>query len=293
MTYYNKLITAFKMSKLGERTQESYTRECRRFFREYDYVNPPNITESNVKDWLLELKIDRKFSPSALNISKNGLRFFFTYVLPRPEWTIFIDFKTPVLHKKRCVLSIEEVWRILNAIETPHNRSALVLIYLCGLRISECTHLEISDVHAPEMQLFVHLGKGAKDRFIPLPTKALELLRTHYKTHRNPKYIFPARGRGGVDASTSMRPLPLSSIQTVFKRVLKEVGIIKRNVTVHTLRHSYATHLIELGVPLQHVQYFLGHTSLQTTEKYLHITPQGMKKSLTHINTLAEPYHEV
>jgi integrase/recombinase XerD len=293
MSYYNKLITALKLSELSERTHDAYIYECKRFFKTYDFIKPNKITEDHIKSHLLDLKHGRKYSGSTLNIAKNSLRFFFSHVLPRPDWTIFSDFKTRVEHKKRCVLSINEVWRVLNAIRTPHNRAALVTIYLCGLRISECTHLEISDVHSEQMELFVHCGKGAKDRFIPLPDKALTLLRNHYKTHWNPKYIFPARGRGLNKASIVTRPLPLASIQTVFKLALKEVGINKRNVTVHTLRHSYATHLIEMGVALQHVQSYLGHTSIQTTEKYLHITKDGHSNSIIQINKLAEPYREL
>lgn len=293
MSYYDQLVTALQLSPLSPGTHASYIYECSRFFKFYECSSPIRITEGCVKNYLLDFKLVKKYSPSALNVSKNALRFFFTHVIPRPDWTIFSVFKTRVEHKKRCVLSIDEVWRVLNAIRTPHNRAALVTIYLCGLRISECTHLEVTDVHADQMELFVHLGKGAKDRFIPIPDKALTLLRNHYKTHRNPKYIFPARGRGTSQAATSVRPLPSASIQIVFKQALKEVGIIKRNVTVHTLRHSYATHLIEFGVPLQHVQYFLGHSSIQTTEKYLHITQSGFNNSLLHINKLAEPYHEV
>lgn len=292
--YRELLIRELKKSALSERTHESYTRETTKLFTYYPKILPAKMTEDTVTDYLL-FKKEKGYSASSLNITKCGIQFFFTKVLKRPKWRIFKEFKVGKRNDRRPVLSVSEVWRILNAISTEHNRAALTTIYLCGLRISECVNLQVGDIHGADDLLHVHRGKGAKSRYIPLPTKALELLRNHWKRHQNPILIFPARGRGkkrGDDMKTT-RPVPLTSIQTVFKKVAKQVGIFKRGLSVHSLRHSYATHLLELGVPTEHVKNFLGHKHLSTTETYIHFTPDGYKKSWPKVNKLAEPYCEL
>ena len=292
--YRELLIRELKKTALSERTHEAYIREVTKLFAHYSAKSPARMTEETVTDYLLYKK-DIGYSASALIITKCGIQFFFTKVLRRPKWRIFKDFKAGKRNDQRPVLSVDEVWRTLNAIRTEHNRAALTTIYLCGLRISECVNLQVGDIHSAEERLHVHRGKGARSRYVPLPTKALALLRSHWKRHRNPTLIFPARGRGkkrGDDAKTT-RPLPLTSIQTVFKKVLKQVGIHKRGLSVHSLRHSYATHLLELGIPTEHVKNFLGHKHLSTTEKYIHFTPDGFKESWPKVNKLAEPYHEL
>ena len=118
----------------------------------------------------------------------------------------------------------------------------------------------------------VNQGKGRKDRLVPLPTTTLHILRKHYKTHRNAQFIFPAPGRGGHNENISTRPLPDSSIQTVLKEALRETGIIK-NISVHNLRHSYATHLLEAGIDIRIIQKYLGHKSIASTMIYTHLTP--------------------
>jgi len=289
--YRDLLIRELKKSALSERTHESYIWEAQRLFSHFS-ISPVSISQTQVTDWLLLLK-DRGYASSSLKCAKCGLRFFFTHVVPRPEWTIFDEFKIQPYKGRRPSLSVTETWRVLDSIRTPHNRAALVTIYLCGLRISECVNLQVGDIHSADGSLHVHRGKGAKNRDVPLPEKGLQLLRNHWKTHRNPLLVFPARGRGGSRdmAGTTQIPLPLSSIQTVFKKAVKEVGIHKRDLSVHSLRHSYATHLLELGVPTEHVRVLMGHAHLSTTEKYIHITRSGFADTKRKINTLAEPYH--
>ncbi len=131
--------------------------------------------------------------------------------------------------------------------------------------------MQIGDIHSDRMLVHVRFGKGGKDRYVPLPHKTLEILRDFWKTHRNPLWLFPAPGRGGVGMSTATEPIPRSSVQIVFKAVLRECGIHKR-ASVHTLRHSYATHLLEKGVNLRLIQQYLGHRSPRTTAIYTHLT---------------------
>jgi site-specific recombinase XerD len=161
------------------------------------------------------------------------------------------------------------------------------LIYSCGLRLKEATSLKINQIDSKRMLIHIRQAKGRLDRYVPLPDVTLKLLRAHYKTHRNPILIFPAPGRGGVREPTSTESLPDSSIQTVFKKSLREVGILK-DAHVHTLRHSYATHLLEEGVDIRIIQEYLGHKSIQATMIYTHLTPLVKQGVATKINGLMD-----
>jgi site-specific recombinase XerD len=129
-----------------------------------------------------------------------------------------------------------------------------------------------ADIDSKRMVVHVKQGKGRKDRIVPLPQATLTILRAHYKTHRNPNFVFPAPGRGGVNEPRSKTPLPDSSIQTVLKKALRQAAIIK-NASVHNLRHSYATHLLEAGIDIRIIQKYLGHKSISSTMIYTHLTP--------------------
>ena len=175
------------------------------------------------------------------------------------------------------------------------SRAALTLIYLCGLRISECVNLEVGDVQGGEKRIHIHRGQGAESRYIPLPDKALGMLKTYWKIHRNPKFVFPAVGKGvhAIKMTNIDKPMLITSLQDAFQKTVKGVGIVKRRLSVHSLRHSYASHLIEIGVPTEHVRIFLGHKRLATTEQYIHVSPTGLNVTTGKVNILAEPYHEL
>jgi integrase len=136
------------------------------------------------------------------------------------------------------------------------------------------------------MMLHVHRGKGAKDRFVPLPKTTLAILRTHWKSHRHPRLLFPALGRDSRSASGAQSPMAISSVQGAFRAAKREAGVAKRGVSIHTLRHSYATHLLEAGVNLRLIQQNLGHASLETTMVYLHLTAKGHEDAYALIDGL-------
>jgi len=165
------------------------------------------------------------------------------------------------------------------------HRICLTVIYSCGLRLQEGTNLKVADIDSQRMLIHVHHGKGAKDRYVPLPEKTLILLRAHWKTHRNPVWLFPSPGRGGVHEPTSNKPLPKSSVQIAFRDALKKTTIHKR-ASVHTLRHSYATHLLENGVDLRTIQEYLGHSNPKTTAAYTRLTAMSEAKAALVINRL-------
>lgn len=283
-----RMARMMSLRRLSPATQASYVREMARLVRFAGGLPPARITERQVEDLLIEMRKSGRYADKSVNVAKCAMQFFYEHVTIRPDWTVFKRFRRGKREGQRAVLSVGEVWRVLNGVRTPHNRTALTTIYLCGLRLSEALYLEVGDIHRDEMRIFVHQGKGCRDRFVPMPRRLIDLLSAHYRSHRNPRLIFPALGRGGMGAATATEPMAIQSLQQVFKRTLADVGIQKRNVTIHSLRHSYATHLLDLGVPIQHVQAFLGHRQLATTERYIHLLPDGLKASLEKIEKLAE-----
>ena len=156
------------------------------------------------------------------------------------------------------------------------------------MRLQEALYLEVSDIDAEPMMLHVHRGKGAKDRFVPLPRATLDTLREHWRSHRHSRLLFPAYGRDSRSAGNATQPMAISSVQGAFRSAKLQAGITKKAVSVHTLRHSYATHLLEIGVNLRTIQQYLGHTSLETTMVYLHLTTKGQEDAVARINTLME-----
>jgi len=175
------------------------------------------------------------------------------------------QFKLPV------ILSAAEVRRILAKVEALDHRVALTTIYSCGLRLGEGLKLAVGDVDAGRLFLHVRGGKGNKDRYVPLPRRTLELLRELWKTHRHPRLLFPAKSHSGQGAATATEPMCRSTLQRAFRLALHASGIQKA-AHIHTLRHSYATHLLEQGENLRQLQVNLGHHSPTVTVIYTHLT---------------------
>jgi integrase/recombinase XerD len=175
------------------------------------------------------------------------------------------QFKLPV------VLSASEVRRILSAVPALDHRVALSTIYSCGLRLGEALRLEVGDVDAERRFLHIRAGKGGRDRYVPMPERTLLLLRELWKTHRHPTLLFPAKGHSGQGAPTATDPMCRSTLQRAFRLALEASGV-KKDAHVHTLRHSYATHLLEQGENLRQIQVNLGHKNPNITALYTHLT---------------------
>jgi site-specific recombinase XerD len=173
-------------------------------------------------------------------------------------------------------------------VRTPRNHAFLSTVYACGLRLQEAQHLEVSDIDSQRMMIHVHRGKGAKDRFVPLPRATLTILRAHWRSHRNPRLLFPACGRDGRSAATATTPMAKSTVQGAFRHATRDAGVAKRGVSVHTLRHCYATHLLEAGVNPRVIQRHMGHASLESTMLYLHLTHKGTEDAYALIDRVME-----
>ena len=195
---------------------------------------------------------------------------------------------SPGNHRLPDVLSIDEVRRLIAAVRTPHNRTYFQAVYSLGLRLGEGLNLRVGDIDSARMMVHVRHGKGGKDRFVPLPSSTLKSLREYWATHRHPTYLFPATGRDHRRAASADRPMERSSVQGALRRVVRELGL-RKSISIHTLRHSYATHLLEAGVNLRLIQQYLGHSSLQTTMIYLHLTAASQEQARERIEALMGP----
>ena len=212
------------------------------------------------------------------------MAFFYRHTAPR-DWQIFDTVRIPRPKSLPTVLSLDEVRQFLDSVTTPHYHAYFWTAYSLGTRLQETAHLQVPDVDSRRMVVHVRNGKGARDRLVPLPERTLDVLRQYWRTHSHPTWLFPAVGRTPAETRAAIEPMPGKGIQAAMRRVVEDVGFRKR-VTVHTLRHSYATHLLEAGVSLRLIQQYLGHASLQTTLIYLHLTTQGQEQARAAINRL-------
>ena len=280
--YYQKSMKALQLAGMSERTQECYTRSIRMIVDFYGKT-PDKITETELENYFLHRRNVDKWSPATMRICYSGIKFFFINVLKR-DWHLL-----SLVHAKReqrlpTVLSTNEVRAILNTVHTPQNIAYLTTVYSCGLRLHEALYLQVSDIDSDRMRIRVR-GKGAKDRYVPRPASTLSTLRSYWKLHRNPNWIFPRLGHSGQEGPSATTPMNKGSVQGALRRVLKQLKFQKR-ISVHTLRHSYATHLLEAGVNIRRIQQYLGHSSLNSTMIYLHLTTQGHERAYGIINDL-------
>ena len=276
-----RMLADMQLRGLAPKTQESYLHAVHQLVK-HSSKAPDQITEEDLRDYFLFLKNEKKASRSACTIALCGIKFFFEQTLQR-QWKTFDLVRPPKSKKLPVVLSLEEVRCVLGKVRLPHYRICLTTIYACGLRLQEALHLEVGDVDADRELLHIRQAKGWRDRYVPLPQTTLPLLRQQWATHRHPTLLFPARARGA--AQQASQPMSPSGVQRAFKAALADSGLSKR-ATVHTLRHSWATHLLEAGVNLRLIQLWLGHKSLQTTAMYTHLTRNAESLAGEKINYL-------
>jgi len=278
-----RMIECLQLRGLAERTQEAYTRAVRQLAAHY-HKSPDQISEAELRQYFLFLKNSKHYSRNTMTVAICGIRFFYEQTLNR-NWAIFGIVRPAPEKKLPVILSLAEVRQILGRIRLPRYRVCLTTIYSCGLRLQEGTNLHVADIDSARLMLHIRHGKGAKDRYVPLPQRTLQLLRQYWTTHRNPALLFPAEGRNHIDLARSTEPMSKSSVQDAFHAALTESGNHKR-ASVHTLRHSWATHLLEAGVNLRLIQEWLGHSSPATTSVYTHLTVKAEQLGAAAINQL-------
>jgi integrase/recombinase XerD len=270
-----RMIQDMQLRGLSEGTQRCYVGVVQRLAEHYGR-SPETLSEEEIRGFFLHLINDRRVSSSTVTTHLCAIKFFFETTLGR-QWRFFELVRPTKRRKLPVVLSPEETRRLLAAVQKPIPRMALRTIYSCGLRLSEGTHLLLTDIDSRRMVVRIRNGKGGKDRYVPLPHRTLQLLRTYWRGHQPSPYLFPKTNRHG--------PIPNGSLQKTFKAALQHSGITKR-ASIHTLRHSYATHLLERGVNLRLIQEILGHKSPSSTAIYTHLTHRTTSTLSTTINHL-------
>lgn len=281
-----RMIEDLQLRGYSERTVEAYVHAAAQLARFYG-KSPDRITEEEIRQYLLHLTNVKKVARGTHTIALCGLKFLYEETLGK-EFGVLGVARPQHQQKLPVVLSRDEVWRILDLVRIAVYRVCLITIYSCGLRLLEGACLQVPDVDSARMVLHIH-GKRRKDRYVPLPQATLELLREHWRTHRSPLWLFPAVTRHGTEYSVEHNagPITRSSLQSAFRRALKRSGVHKR-AHVHTLRHSYATHLLEDAVSLPLIQEYLGHRSLRTTAVYTHLTRELREAAVDPVHRLMQ-----
>ncbi len=281
---------------LAERTCKAYIVYIKKLAL-YTNRDPAELDEAQARGYLIYLKEKRHYSPSSMRTVCAALRFFYRFVCER-SWKLFDLVRSPSAQTLPAVLTREEVKRLIGCVREPRFRVVLTVIYGCGLRITEAINLEVRDMQPQQNRIHIRGGKGGKDRFVPATAELFAMLRTWWREHRHPRLLFPGVGRGwrehrvnplGPDhAGKADQPMSTGSIQLCV-RVARAAAGLKPEVHVHTLRHSYATHLLEDGVNLRQIAAYLGHDSLDTTVIYTHLTTISEAKTLATVAGLIKP----
>lgn len=272
-----RMIEDMQLHSFAERTQDAYLRAVRQLAAYYNKP-PDQVTEEELRQYFLYLKNVKKASRSTITLALCGIKFFYERTLQR-EWATLALLRPPQEKKLPVVLSIEEVRQILARVRRWPYRVCLSTIYACGLRLQEGLHLQVSHIDGGRQSLHVCHGKGGKDRYVPLPQPVLEMLRQYWGAHRDPVWLFPSTHQ------TVEGPMDASGLQRAFQAARRDSGILKP-ATVHTLRHSYATHLLEAGLNLRLIQSYLGHASPNTTAIYTHLTKPSEDLAIQAVNRM-------
>jgi integrase/recombinase XerD len=258
-----RLIEDMQVRNYSPRTVEAYVAAVAKLAKHFG-KSPDQLSSEELRAFQVHL-LQAKTSWSQFNQIVCGLRFFYRTTLGRAEVVPMLPYgKKP--KTLPVVLSVEEVAQLLATARPGRERILLTTAYACGLRISELLWLQVMDIDSARMVVNVRQGKGAKDRQVPLSPRLLGELRTWWSSHRTKPWLFP-----GLSGASRQRPMNVSSVQRTVKQLVLRSGL-KKSASMHTLRHSYATHLLEAGVDVVTLQKLLGHSDLSTTARYLHLS---------------------
>jgi integrase/recombinase XerD len=268
-----RMVQDMKLRGFTAGTQRAYLDAIRALAAHYQRP-PDQLGQEQIRAYLLYLIETRKLAQSTFRIHLSALKFLYRRTLGQP-WPVLALPRVQSDKKLPVVLSRAEVWSLLDRVRHPRARLSLILMYTCGLRVSEALHLRVQDIDSQRMVVSVRHGKGQKDRCVPLPQETLTQLRAYWVHYRPATWLFPTH-RGTT-------PVRSDAVRGCLHAALRETSLHKK-VSCHTLRHSYATHLLEAGVPLRAIQALLGHRSLKTTFIYLHLTQNTMADVQAQIN---------
>lgn len=278
-----RMIQDLQLKGYSESTQKLYISAVRQLCEHFGKT-PGQLTEEDIRDYFLYGKNVKKWSRATSTVVLCGIKFFYDNTLKRP-WPTLLFIRPGREKKLPVVLSRDEVVRILHKIELLRYRVCLSTIYSCGLRLSEGINLKIEDIDSARGYLHIRQCKSNRDRYVPLPQKTLQLLRRQWSSHKNRTLLFPSPGTSRAEMPVATKPISKASVQSAFRSAAKS-AVINKKATVHTLRHSWATHLLEAGINLRLIQTWLGHSSPNTTSIYTHLTEQAKTVGIKTINEL-------
>jgi integrase/recombinase XerD len=278
---YTRHLQALKLQGKRGKTIDGYARAVRRIAGHFDRC-PDNLTPDDLKDyysWMVE-----NYSWSSVKVDLWGLVFFYRHVLSRElEWIEIV--KPPQAHSLPDIPTRAEVQRLINGVRRLRYRVFFFVVYSMGLRLGEGLGLEVGDIDAQLRRVHVRQAKGGRDRYVPLPQPTLLHLRRFWSTHRHPQLLFPNASGNAATIQAATGPMDRGGVQAALKAARIDCGIHKQ-LTVHSLRHAYATHLLELGVDLRSIQVVLGHYRTETTARYAHLTVVNRQQATDRIEDL-------
>lgn len=270
-----KMKADLELRGYSHTTVKYYTREVGRFFEHFNKL-PELLGEDEIREYLYYCITVKQLNEGTVNYILSALKFFYTKTLGR-VWNVD---KLPRMKEGRklpVVLSQSEIKAIFDATDNLKHKAILMTIYSAGLRISEAAKLKVTDIDSKNMQIIVRQGKGKKDRYTLLSKVTLNILREYWKRYRPSEYLFPGKDTAG--------PISVRTIQKAFGYA-KDASGIKKNASVHTLRHSFATHLLDAGTDICYIQRLLGHTSIKTTTIYLHLRRMDLINIKSPLDTM-------
>jgi len=273
-----RMLQDMEIRNLSRNTQLSYLQQVTSFAK-YFHCSPEALGPEQVRSYQVHLTTERKLAPGSLSIIASALRFLYKVTLKR-DW---VDAEIPLPKKPfrlPVILSPEEVVHFLESIASFKHRTILTTAYAAGLRISEVTRLKISDIDSQRMMLRVEQGKGQKDRYVMLSPHLLEVLRAYWKVTQPRTWLFPG--------DTPARPISTNAVQQACQKARRICGI-KKPVTAHSLRHAFATHLLEAGTDVRRIQLLMGHRSLATTARYLKVATTTVCATTSPFDLLPRP----
>jgi len=273
----NKMEKMLELKGYSPNTITAYVRYAEKLYLHYQ-KSFEQITTEEIQNYLHYLTVDKKYSYSYININYNALKFLYKNILSK-TWDVN---KLPRLKKDKklpVILSKSEVKNLFSVISNLKHKAILMTIYSAGLRISEAINLKIKDIDSNNMQIRIRQAKGKKDRYTLLSQANLIVLREYWKNYKPDNWLFP-----GVP---TIKPISARTIQRVLKDNALKAGI-KKNATVHTLRHCFATHLLEADVNIFHIQKLMGHASLKTTAIYFHLTRKDILNVKSPLDTMMD-----
>jgi site-specific recombinase XerD len=279
---YEQHVNALKRQGKSESTIDVYSRAVRRVTAYFDRC-PDKLTVDDLKTFFSSLV--ETHSWSTVKVDRNGLQFFYKHVLGK-KWQWVNIVKPPQVRSLPDILTPDEITRLINNTEEARYQSDILTVYSMGLRLGEALNLKIGDIDSQSMRVHVRKGKGKKDRYVTLPQVTLLALRRYWTTHRNPLFLFPA-GKNTGERHQATCHMDRGGVQKSFRTIVRSAGIHKQ-VSIHTLRHCYGTHLVEVGLNLRAIQTEMGHECPKTTALYTQLTETTQQNTRELIHRMVE-----